>query len=89
MVLSNPVMQRIMINNHEWEVPNEPGWEEVIRDAEEVQQKYFSSCITVAECRQVVDQIRAVFARYPVSQKYLESNSNDANDIFSSIFKWG
>ncbi|CAF2744717.1 unnamed protein product [Rotaria sp. Silwood2] len=82
-------MQRILINNHEWEVPNEPGWEEVIREAEEVQQRHFSSCLTVAECRQVVNEMRAVFSRYPVSKKYLDTSQNDANDKFSSIFKWG
>ena len=82
-------MQRIVVNQHEWEVPNEPGWEEVIQDAEAAQQRLFSSCQTVAECRQIVDQMRAVFLNYPVSRKYLESHSNGADDVIASIFKWG
>ncbi|CAF1430941.1 unnamed protein product [Rotaria sordida] len=87
-ILARPAMQRIIINNHEWEVPNEPGWEEVIKETEVVQQ-HFSSCLTIAECRQVVDKIRDVFLRYPVSKKYLETNQNGTNDDLPSIFKWG
>ncbi|CAF1267263.1 unnamed protein product [Adineta ricciae] len=36
--LSRPKMQRITINHHVWEVPNEPGWDEVVKDVELVQQ---------------------------------------------------
>jgi hypothetical protein len=89
MVLTRPAMQRVVINQHEWEIPNEPGWEEVIQDAEDVQQRLLSSCQTVAECRRIVDVMRMVFLKYPVSKKYLESNSNEGDDVISSIFKWG
>ena len=78
-----------MINNHEWEVPNEPGWEEVIKDAEAVQERLLSSCATVAECHRIIDEMRAVFFRYPVSQKYLDTESHDSDDVLASIFKWG
>jgi hypothetical protein len=81
-------MQRIVINNHEWEVPNEPGWEEVIQALESVQ-KALSSCSTVAECRQIVEQMSAILYSYPVSKRYFETHQDDANDILSSIFKWG
>jgi hypothetical protein len=82
-------MQRIIINNHEWEVPDEPGWEEVIKEAEAVQQRLLSSCETVADCRRIIDQMSAVFFHYPVSQKYLDTQSDNADDILASIFKWG
>ena len=82
-------MQRIMINNHEWEVPNEPGWEEVIKDAEAVQERILSSCTTATDCHRIIDEMRAVFFRYPVAQKYLDTESDDSNDILTSIFKWG
>jgi len=81
-------MQRIMINNHVWEVPNEPGWEEVIKEAESVRQ-YLHKCTTAAECRRIVNQLRDVFSRYSVSRKYLESSASDDNDMLDSIFKWG
>ena len=88
MIVSRPPMQRLLLNNHVWEVPNEPGWEEVIEAAESVR-RLLHKCKSAVECHHVVKQIRDVFHRYPVSRKYLESNSNDANDVFKSIFKWG
>ncbi len=88
MVLSLPTMQRIVINNHEWEVPNEPGWEEVLKAVELVQRR-LSTCLTVPDCRRVTEDIRAVFNRYPVSKKYFETNEDAANNILGSIFKWG
>lgn len=88
MVSSRPLMQRIVVNNHEWEVPNEPGWIEVIKDAELAQQG-LASCVTVPDCRRVVEAIRAVFDRHPVSKKYFESNKDAAYDTLGSIFKWG
>jgi hypothetical protein len=87
-VSSRPAMQRIVINNHEWEVPNEPGWEEVIKAAELVQQR-LTSCVTVPECRRIAEEMSAVFYNYPVSKKYLENHKDDADDILESIFKWG
>jgi hypothetical protein len=86
---SRPAMQRIEINNHVWEVPNEPGWEEVVKEIEVLQKRLLSSCKTVAECYRIIDDIRAAFFRYPVSEKYLAENSDDGDDLFTSIFKWG
>lgn len=82
-------MQRIRLNNHEWEVPNEPGWDEVIREAEAMQRRFFETCRTAFECRKMIDELRRIFLRYPVSKKFLENSSSDGEDIFSSIFKWG
>lgn len=89
LVMSRPTMQRIRINNHLWEVPNEPGWKEVIQEAEMIQRDIFSSCKTAAECRRVAEAMREIFLRYPVSKKYLENTSTDSEDVFSTIFKWG
>jgi len=88
-VLSRPLMQKILVNNHEWEVPNEPGWEEVIKDAELVRERFSSTCLTVAECRQVVHAMRIAFQRHPVSRKYLNYKDEDADNILGTIFKWG
>jgi hypothetical protein len=82
-------MQRIEINNHVWEVPNEPGWEEVIKEASDLQQKLLSSCLTVSDCRRIIDQMHDLFLRYPVSEKYFTANNDDADDILRNIFKWG
>ncbi|CAF4110929.1 unnamed protein product [Rotaria sp. Silwood1] len=81
-------MQRIMVNNHTWEVPDEPGWEEVIRDATAIQE-LLHGCTTAVECRRVVEQMHVVFNSHPVSRKYLESDPSGAHHIMASIFKWG
>jgi len=81
-------MQRIEINNHVWEVPNEPGWDQVIEDLEIVHQ-YLRACTTVSECRQVINELRAVFDRHAVSRKYLEQNTKYDKDVLASVFKWG
>jgi hypothetical protein len=81
-------MQRLLINNHIWEVPNEPGWEEVIKDAESVRY-LLHKCKTAAECRHIANRLRDIFLRHSVSRQYLERNTNDANDLLNSIFKWG
>ena len=87
-VLSKPTLKTIVINNHEWKVPDEPGWDEVIKKVGLVQERILNSCSTVAECRKIVDEIRRIFLSYPVSKKYLEKDNN-ANNIFGSIFRWG
>jgi hypothetical protein len=89
MVLSRPAMQKIVIKNHEWEVPNEPGWEEVITEAVMAQERFFRRCATIRECRQFPKELRAIFSRYEVSRKYLESNTGVAEALTGSIFKWG
>lgn len=86
---SKPIMQRIVINNHVWEVPNEPGWEEVIQDITSIHNRLINSCSTAAECRKLLKELTAVFSSYPVSQKFLEETKSDSSDVVSSIFKWG
>jgi hypothetical protein len=88
MALSRPAMRRIVINHHVWEVPNEPGWEEVIQEADLVHQ-LLRKCTTASQCRRIVNELRTIFYRYPVSRKYLESGASDDDDLFESIFKWG
>jgi hypothetical protein len=88
MVSSRPTMQRFLINNHIWEVPNEPGWETVIQDAESVRQ-LLHKCKTATECLHIAKRLRNVFQRHAVSRAYLERNTNDADDLINSIFKWG
>lgn len=88
LVSSRPAMQRIVINNHEWEVPNEPGWEDVIK-AVDLVQKQLTTCITAPECRRIAEEISNVFYKFPVSKQYFETHKDDADDILASIFKWG
>ncbi|UJR09641.1 hypothetical protein I4U23_013875 [Adineta vaga] len=89
MAYSGPAMQRIVINNHEWEVSNEPGWEEVIEKANAVREQIFRSCKTLAECSQIVDKLHTIFERYPASKHYYETHKEEVEDMISSIFKWG
>jgi hypothetical protein len=88
LVSSRPSMQRLLINNHIWEVPNEPGWEDVIQDAEPVRH-LLHKCKTSAECRHIVQRLRDIFQQHSVSRDYLQRNTDDTNDIINSIFKWG
>jgi hypothetical protein len=88
LVLSRPTMQRIVINNHEWQVPNEPGWEEVIRVVEPIQ-KRLASCLTPEECRRITEEISAIFYQYPAPKNYFDSLQDEIVDTFKSIFKWG
>ena len=88
MVLARPAIKKIVINNHEWEVPDEPGWEEVIQDVTSLQQQLMA-CVKAEECRHIVQQIHDTFYRYPVSRNYFETNKDDADDMFTTIFKWG
>jgi hypothetical protein len=81
-------MQRIVINNHVWEVPNEPGWDEVIRDVESVQQS-LRRCTSASECHRVINELRTVFDRHAVSRKYIAMNASKRKDLLGSIFKWG
>ena len=88
MVFSRPAMKTIMINGHQWQVPDEEGWEEVIENVDAVQ-KQLLTCVTSEECQRIIQEIRDVFYRYPVSKDYLEAHQDDAYDTFSTIFKWG
>lgn len=91
-ILSRPLMQKIVINNHVWEVPDEPGWEDVIKDAEIVRQQ-LHKCTTARECLEIIKTMRAVFYYHSVSRQYLEAITDDDDDNdnnkFDSIFKWG
>ncbi|CAF1496664.1 unnamed protein product [Rotaria magnacalcarata] len=87
-ILSRSAMQRIRINNHLWEVPNEFGWEEVLKEVTEIQQ-LLHDCPTAAECHRLVKYLRTIFQHYPVSRTYFESNQKNADDTIASIFKWG
>lgn len=84
---ARPTTQIIVINDHEWEVPNEPGWDEVVQEADEVRQRLIT-CIIAAECRKVIEDMRAVFTRHKVSRDYFQSNENDPQ-MYDMIFKWG
>lgn len=87
-ISSRPLMQRLIINNHVWEVPDAPGWEEVVKEAELVRQ-YLHRCKTASECRQVINAMRAVFYSHSASRKYLEAITDGDNDRLDTIFKWG
>lgn len=87
-VLARPKIQRIIFNNHAWEVPNEPGWDEVIRDVELVQYS-LRRCTSAAECHRIINQLRAVFDRHAVSRKYIAKHVGKGKDFVGSIFKWG
>ena len=86
-VLSKPVMRTIVINNHEWKVPNEPGWEEVIEQVQSMQQRILNSCSTVAECGKIAVEMRRILLSHSVSRKYL-GKDNNAKNIIRSIFEW-
>lgn len=90
MATARPAMQQILINNHLWEVPAGAGWENVVKEAESIRQ-LLQECRSPAECRQIVEELRAIFNRHAVSQQYLqaEADANDDDDLWDSIFKWG
>lgn len=87
-VNSRPTRQRIIISGHTWEVPNEPGWEEILETLTPIQQ-LLAVCSKAAECHRIVKRLHAVFNSYPASRKYLDSLNNNDDDMFVSIFKWG
>lgn len=88
MVFSRPALKTIVIDGHEWQVPDEEGWEEVIQNVQAVQKKLLT-CATKEECQRIVQEIRDIFNRYPVSKDYFDTINDDAYDMFSTIFKWG
>ena len=86
-VLSKPAMRTIVINNHQWKVPNEPGWEEVIEEVQLMQQRILNACSTIPECAKIPVEMRRILLSHPVSKKYLEKDNN-AKKIIRSIFGW-
>ncbi|CAF1369925.1 unnamed protein product [Didymodactylos carnosus] len=84
-VLAHPILQTIVINGHEWIVPNEPGWEEVLTEADALRELYYRNCQSNTECRGAIDLLEKVFSKYPVSAKYI----TDESSIADRIFKWG
>ncbi|CAF2358542.1 unnamed protein product [Rotaria sp. Silwood2] len=83
--------QKIVIHGHEWTVPNEPGWEEVLREVEPIRHRLLTTCATSRECRLAAEQLRRVFLKYPVSSKYYDDSLRNDKYTYdpSSIFKWG
>ncbi|CAM4915205.1 unnamed protein product [Rotaria socialis] len=86
-----PHNQRLLVQGHQWTVPDEPGWEDVLKEAEPVRSKFLSNCASSRECRLAVDLLRKIFLKHKVSAKYYaESNRNEAGPSeMDSIFKWG
>ncbi|CAF1291473.1 unnamed protein product [Rotaria magnacalcarata] len=87
----HPLHKKIVIHGHEWTVPNEPGWEEVLRVVEPIRHQLLSNCATSHECRLATEQLRKIFLQYPVSSKYYDDSkqTDKAKDYPNSIFKWG
>ncbi|CAF1457371.1 unnamed protein product [Adineta ricciae] len=73
-VFCRPLMQRIVVDRHEWEVPSEPEWEEIVKEATAAQQRVFRSCRTTSECRQIVAEFSAIFDRYPKFKHFYETH---------------
>ena len=88
MATARPTMQQILVNNHLWEVPAGAGWEDVVKEAESIRQ-LLRECISPAECHQIVEGLRAIFNRHTASQQYLQTDTDDDDDLWNSIFKWG
>lgn len=90
-ITARPTMQQILVNNHLWEVPAGAGWKDVVREAESIRQ-LLRECLSPAECRQIIEELRAVFNRHAASRQFLQTNTNDDDDdddLWNSIFKWG
>ncbi|CAF1349128.1 unnamed protein product [Adineta steineri] len=83
--------QRIVIHGHEWTVPNEPGWDNVLREAEAVRRRLLSNCASSRECRLAAEKLREVFLKHPISAKYYDDSigSDFPRMEGTSIFKWG
>ncbi|CAF1229383.1 unnamed protein product [Adineta ricciae] len=77
-------MQRIVVDGHEWEVPSEPEWEEIVKEATAAQQRVFKSCRTTSECRQIVAEFSAIFDRYPKYKHFYETHKAEVNLLVSS-----
>ncbi|CAF1271691.1 unnamed protein product [Rotaria sp. Silwood1] len=86
-----PHTQKIVVHGHEWTVPNEPGWEDVLQEAEPIRHKFLTNCASSRECRLAAELLRKIFLKHPVSAKYYDdSNDNDFRPSdMDSIFKWG
>ncbi|CAF0750393.1 unnamed protein product [Rotaria sordida] len=87
----SPLTQKIVIHGHEWTVPNEPGWEDVLQEVEPIRRLLLANCATSRECRLAAEKLRDIFLKYPVSSKYYDDslrNDKNAYDL-GSIFKWG
>lgn len=87
-IIPRPATQKILFNNHLWEVPNEPGWDTVIQDAEPVRQ-LLNQCQSTSECRRAIQKFLKIFSQHSVSRTYLESNLKSNPKFLHAIFKWG
>ncbi|CAF2770632.1 unnamed protein product [Rotaria sp. Silwood2] len=86
-----PHTQKIVVHGHEWTVPNEPGWEDVLQEAEPVRHKFLTNCASSRECRMAAELLRKIFLKHRVSAKYYDDSADNefrSNDM-NSIFKWG
>jgi len=86
--MPRPTTQKILFNNHLWEVPDEPGWDAVIQDAEPVRH-LLNQCQSTYECRRAINKFLEVFSQHSVSRTYLESNLKSNPKLLHAIFKWG
>ncbi|CAF0998457.1 unnamed protein product [Didymodactylos carnosus] len=84
-VLCRPHLQKFVIHGHEWTVPNEPGWESVLEEADPIRRNHLRNCNSIKECRNAAELMRKVFLKYPVSKKYYD----ESDDVADTIFKWG
>ncbi|CAF0776847.1 unnamed protein product [Adineta steineri] len=86
-----PRTQKIVVHGHEWTVPNEPGWKEILDEAEPIRRKYLTDCASSRECRLAAERLRDIFLKYPVSAKYYDDflDSDYRSSDIDSIFKWG
>lgn len=99
-VESFPRTQKIIVQGHEWTVPNEPGWHEgksfvvkdrfsmfsclVLEEAEPVRQDFFSNCASSRDCRLAVEKLRQIFLKHQTSRKHFQTNPS-ASDTDSDV----
>ncbi|CAF3267558.1 unnamed protein product [Rotaria socialis] len=86
-----PLHKKIVIDGHEWTVPNEPGWEEILQVVEPMRHQLLANCATSRECRLAAEKLRKIFLQYPVSSKYYDDSTQTDNAKHNPnlIFKWG
>ncbi|UJR22857.1 hypothetical protein I4U23_025886 [Adineta vaga] len=91
MIDCRPHTQKIVVHGHEWTVPNESGWEEVLHEAEPIRHRFLTNCGSSRECRLAAERLREIFLKYPVSAKYYDDSlsSDHLPSEMDSVFKWG
>ncbi len=63
----------------------------MLHEVEPIRYRLLSNCPTIHACRLVVERLREVFLKHPVSSKYYDdpTGNNIPEYDGSSIFKWG